>query len=142
MGERDDVVATATALDGSASRIAAYDAAGGGAPLRALSSGPADSSPGVSPDGAQVAFTRGFDTWVVPLAGGPERLLARGVVDASWGGPLPGRPQLVPGSLRARGRRRDAVAIARSGPRGLRASLVGAAPLRGSFACGTRAGRP
>jgi hypothetical protein len=133
-------------------------------------------SPSVSPDGGRVAFIRGFDTWVVPLAGGPERLLARGVVDASWGGPLPGRPQLVPGSLRPRGRRatlrarcraaagcvaatwtlpgggraaarfavpelgagsavrlrarlrrRNAVAIARSGPRGVRASLRGVA---------------
>ncbi|HEX2508862.1 MAG TPA: hypothetical protein VHK23_11125 [Miltoncostaeaceae bacterium] len=178
------VVAAATAVATDERRIAAFDAATG-APLRTLSAGPFDSTPSLSPDGTQVAFTREADTWIVPLAGGPERLLARGVVDAAWGGSAAagaggrsaGRPQLVPGSLRGRGRlavlrarclaragcspqtwtlrrgrrlvgrvavpalrrgasvrlrmtlrRRDAGALARVGPRGLRVVLSGAGP--------------
>ena len=180
------VVAAATAVATDERRIVAFDAATG-APLRTLSAGPFDSSPTLSPDGTQVAFTRDADTWVVPLAGGAERLLARGVVDAAWGGsaavgggrrgPAAGRPQLVPGSLLGRGRwaalrarcraragcaaqtwtlrrggrlvgrvavpalrrrasvrlrmtlgRRDARALARVGPRGIRVVLVGTGP--------------
>ncbi len=183
------VVAAATAAASDERRIVAFDATTG-APLRTLSAGPFDSSPSLSPDGTEVAFTRGDDTWVVPLAGGPERLLARGVVDAAWGGsaaagggrrgrpaPAAGRPQLVPGSLLGRGRRaglrarclaragcaartwtlrrggrlvgrvavpalrrrasvrlrmtlgrRDARALARVGPRGIRVVLSGAGP--------------
>ncbi len=177
-GTRDGrlIVVQALGLDDSASRIAVYDAQTG-APLRTLSSGPSDSSPSLSPDGTQVAFTRDDDTWTVPLAGGGERLLARGVIEASWGGPLAGDAAPVVPRLRVRGRRaglrvrcrvaggcvaetwdlrrggrllarfaipalasgararvsarlprRDAIAVSRSGPRGVRASLVGSGP--------------
>ncbi len=58
-----------------------------GAVVRGLAPGPGDNDPAFSPDGTQVAFTRGADTWVVPVAGGAPRMLAAGLTDATWGGP-------------------------------------------------------
>jgi WD40-like Beta Propeller Repeat len=73
-----------------------------GAVVRELAPGPGDTDPAFSPDGTQVAFTRGADTWVVPVAGGAPRMLAAGLTDATWGGPpatgvtpSPGQPGAV-----------------------------------------------
>jgi len=65
--------------------IALYDPATGGL-LRDLTSAHADGTPAVSPDGRQVAFTRGEDLYVVALAGGRAKLLRHGVRYPTWGG--------------------------------------------------------
>jgi hypothetical protein len=56
-----------------------------GTRLRDLTAGPADSHPTFSPDGKQVAFTRGHDIYVVKTAGGGAKLLRRGGNEPTWG---------------------------------------------------------
>ena len=53
--------------------------------LRDLTPGRADGDPVFSPDGRQVAFTRGGSLYVVGVAGGKAKLLRRGVRDPTWG---------------------------------------------------------
>jgi hypothetical protein len=54
--------------------------------LRDLTTANADGHPAFSPDGKQVAFTRGEDLYVVSVAGGAKpKLLRRGVRDPTWG---------------------------------------------------------
>jgi hypothetical protein len=54
--------------------------------LRDLTSAHADGTPTFSPDGRQVAFTRGEDLYVVAVAGaGKPKLLRHGVRDPTWG---------------------------------------------------------
>ena len=65
--------------------IALFDPATG-ALLRDLTSAHADGTPAVSPDGRQVAFTRGEDLYVVAVAGGRAKLLRHGVRYPTWGG--------------------------------------------------------
>ena len=64
--------------------IALFDPATGGF-LRDLTTAHADGTPAFSPDGKQVAFTRGEDLYVVPVAGGRAKLLRHGVRDPTWG---------------------------------------------------------
>ena len=64
--------------------IALFDPATG-AFLRDLTTAHADGTPAFSPDGKQVAFTRGEDLYVVPIAGGRAKLLRHGVRDPTWG---------------------------------------------------------
>jgi hypothetical protein len=96
------VVSDATAPDGT-SKISLFDAATS-ARVRDLTAGPADSEPAFSPDGAEVAFQRGMQIFVLPMAGGSERLLVDGQAPA-WGArhpdPVvtpPGPPQQPPTS--------------------------------------------
>lgn len=65
--------------------LALYDAATG-AKLRDLTTGANDSHPAFSPDGKQIAFSRGRDLYVVKARGGAPRLIRRGVElsGASW----------------------------------------------------------
>jgi hypothetical protein len=56
-----------------------------GAQLRDLTTGTSDSQPVFSPDGKQIAFTRGKDVYVVKVAGGPARRLVKGGSDPTWG---------------------------------------------------------
>jgi Tol biopolymer transport system component len=56
-----------------------------GTHLRDLTSGPSDGQPTFSPDGKQIAFTRGKDIYVVRVSGGPARRLRRGGADPAWG---------------------------------------------------------
>jgi hypothetical protein len=54
--------------------------------LRDLTTAHADGKPVFSPDGKQVAFTRGEDLYVIPVAGrATPRLLRHGVRDPTWG---------------------------------------------------------
>ena len=53
--------------------------------LRDLTSAHADGTPAFSPDGRQVAFTRGEALYVVAVAGGKAKLLRHGVRDPTWG---------------------------------------------------------
>jgi hypothetical protein len=54
--------------------------------LRDLTTAHADGKPVFSPDGKRVAFTRGEDLYVVPVAGrATPKLLRRGVRDPTWG---------------------------------------------------------
>jgi Tol biopolymer transport system component len=54
--------------------------------LRDLTTANADGHPAFSPDGKQVAFTRGEDLYVVAVAGGAKpKLLRHGVRDPTWG---------------------------------------------------------
>ena len=53
--------------------------------LRDLTNAPADGHPAFSPDGKQVAFTRGGSLYVVAVASGKPKLLRRGVRDPTWG---------------------------------------------------------
>jgi Tol biopolymer transport system component len=53
--------------------------------LRDLTSAHADGTPAFSPDGRQVAFTRGEDLYVVGIAGGKAKLLRHGARDPTWG---------------------------------------------------------
>jgi dipeptidyl aminopeptidase/acylaminoacyl peptidase len=54
--------------------------------LRDLTPAQADGDPVFSPDGKQVAFTRGGGLYVVAVAGaGKPKLLRRGVRDPTWG---------------------------------------------------------
>jgi WD40-like Beta Propeller Repeat len=54
--------------------------------LRDLTTAHADGAPVFSPDGKQVAFTRGEDLYVVKVAGaGKPKLLRHGVRDPTWG---------------------------------------------------------
>jgi Tol biopolymer transport system component len=54
--------------------------------LRDLTTAHADGTPVFSPDGKQVAFTRGEDLYVVKVAGaGKPKLLRHGVRDPTWG---------------------------------------------------------
>jgi WD40-like Beta Propeller Repeat len=53
--------------------------------LRDLTFAHADGTPAFSPDGKQVAFTRGEALYVVAVAGGKAKLLRRGVRDPTWG---------------------------------------------------------
>lgn len=55
--------------------------------VRELTAGPMDTRPEFSPDGKRVSFTRGADTWVVPVSGGAPRVLVRNFTDADWAGP-------------------------------------------------------
>ena len=64
--------------------IALFDPATGEL-LRDLTTAHADGTPAFSPDGKQVAFTRGEDLYVVRVAGGRARLLRHGVRDPTWG---------------------------------------------------------
>ena len=68
----------------SVGAIALFDPATGGF-LRDLTTAHADGTPAFSPDGKQVAFTRGEDLYVVPVAGGRAKLLRHGVRDPTWG---------------------------------------------------------
>ncbi|MEV4420296.1 hypothetical protein AB0L40_10020 [Patulibacter sp. NPDC049589] len=54
--------------------------------VRDLTSGPADSRPAFSADGARVAFERAGGIWVVDVAGGDPRKVADGTAPF-WGGP-------------------------------------------------------
>ena len=73
--------------------IALYNAATG-AFIRNLTNGPDDSQPAWSPDGTQIAFTRGNAIYVISLSGAPgsERLLTPGFAP-TWGGPDISMPQ-------------------------------------------------
>ena len=54
--------------------------------LRDLTTAHPDGVPVFSPDGRQIAFTRGEDLYVVPVAGrATPKLLRRGVRDPTWG---------------------------------------------------------
>jgi hypothetical protein len=53
--------------------------------LRDLTTAHPDGDPVFSPDGKQVAFTRGEALYVVAVAGGKAKLLRRGVRDPTWG---------------------------------------------------------
>ena len=53
--------------------------------LRDLTTAHADGTPAFSPDGKQVAFTRGEDLYVVAVAGGRPKLLRHGVREPTWG---------------------------------------------------------
>jgi hypothetical protein len=53
--------------------------------LRDLTTAHPDGAPAFSPDGKQVAFTRGEDLYVVRIAGGRARLLRHGARDPTWG---------------------------------------------------------
>jgi WD40-like Beta Propeller Repeat len=53
--------------------------------LRDLTSAHADGTPAFSPDGRQVAFTRGEALYVVAVAGGKAKPLRHGVRDPTWG---------------------------------------------------------
>jgi Tol biopolymer transport system component len=53
--------------------------------LRDLTPGQANGEPVFSPDGRQIAFTRGGGLYVVPVTGGKPKLLRRGVRDPTWG---------------------------------------------------------
>jgi Tol biopolymer transport system component len=53
--------------------------------LRDLTTAHADRDPAFSPDGRQVAFTRGDGLYVIGVAGGRPKLLRRGVQDPTWG---------------------------------------------------------
>ena len=65
--------------------IALFDPATG-AFLRDLTTAHADGAPAFSPDGRQVAFTRGEDLYVVAIVGRPRpKLLRHGVRDPTWG---------------------------------------------------------
>ena len=64
--------------------IALFDPATG-AFVRDLTTAHADGTPAFSPDGKQVAFTRGENLYVVALAGGRPKLLRHGVRDPTWG---------------------------------------------------------
>lgn len=68
------------------SSIALFDPSTGQL-VRELTSGPMDLRPEFSPDGKQVAFTRGESSYVVPAGGGEPKLLVRGLTDADWYGP-------------------------------------------------------
>lgn len=91
------------------SRIALYDPSNGQL-IRELTSGTDDRRPEFSPDGKRVAFTRGDDTFVVPVAGGQAEVLARGLTDADWYGPT-GSPKLAGSKLKLKGRRLTATAV-------------------------------
>ena len=64
--------------------IALFDPATGGF-LRDLTTAHADGTPAFSPDGKQVAFTRGEDLYAVRVAGGKPKLLRHGARDPTWG---------------------------------------------------------
>ena len=65
--------------------IALFDPATG-AFLRDLTTAHADGAPVFSPDGRQVAFTRGEDLYVVAISGARKpKLLRHGVRDPTWG---------------------------------------------------------
>ena len=64
--------------------IALYNPATGEL-LRDLTTAHPDGTPAFSPDGSQVAFTRGEDLYVVAVAGGRAKLLRHGVRDPAWG---------------------------------------------------------
>lgn len=52
-----------------------------------LTSGGEDSGPAWSPDGAEIAFSRGSSAiYIVPAAGGTPRLLLTGGIQPTWGG--------------------------------------------------------
>ena len=54
--------------------------------VRDLTTAHADGTPVFSPDGRQVAFTRGDDLYVVAVSGpGTPKLLRHGVRDPTWG---------------------------------------------------------
>jgi len=58
-----------------------------GSNAHALTSGPSDTSPVLSPDGHSVAFLRDSNLWLLPLAGGEARQLtdlSTGVADPVW----------------------------------------------------------
>lgn len=58
-------------------RVELFDTASGRR-VRVLTESTTDDVPVFSPDGRQLAFTRGSDLWVVPASGGRARRLARG----------------------------------------------------------------
>jgi hypothetical protein len=64
--------------------IALFDPSSG-AHLRDLTTGTGDGQPAFSPDGKQIAFTRGRDVYVVKVAGGTARRLVRKGSDPTWG---------------------------------------------------------
>ena len=52
-----------------------------------LTSGSEDSGPAWSPDGSEIAFTRGSSSiYIVPAGGGSPRLLLTGGIQPTWGG--------------------------------------------------------
>jgi Tol biopolymer transport system component len=53
--------------------------------VRDLTTAHADGTPAFSPDGKQIAFTRGEDLYVVAVAGGRPKLLRHGVREPTWG---------------------------------------------------------
>ena len=54
--------------------------------MRDLTTAHADGTPVFSPDGKQVAFTRGEDLYVVAVSGaGTPKLLRRGAREPTWG---------------------------------------------------------
>ncbi len=76
--------------------IALYDAAGG-ALVRDLTAGPADTEPEFSPDGAEVVFERGGQVMLVPVGGGTPRLVGEGA-SPTFGARLADSDQRTPGS--------------------------------------------
>lgn len=79
------IVLTAGFGDPAVYRVVLVDPATA-APIRELTSGPADFAESWSPDGTAVAFTRDGSTWVVPADGSaPPRQLVAGLTSAAWG---------------------------------------------------------
>jgi Tol biopolymer transport system component len=64
--------------------IALFDPATGQF-VRDLTTGHADGTPAFSPDGKQIAFTRGGALYVVAVSAGTPKLLRRGARDPTWG---------------------------------------------------------